>query len=446
MMYANTMGFVSRAMYSRFAYEKSLSNGDSDRYQITKMMKTYDGELLTPKQMHSSAIRLFQWLDLLEIALVNKNYLCGDSFTTADISVIPRVALYPLIGFLTTNTERTRYPNLIRYMNSLATRKSILDADRASKMVLLNKWIPWSLIEWFGNWRSGESHRRVYGKDILQELGPIGNQQPVPTKQSSKEDVELYHHATWPASIMTRIACLELGIQVEIKEVNMFHLEQRSAEYLALNPIGEVPTACHNSRVVYDPMNIIEYLNATFSDSSDASLLPLDPTDQVRMRMWQGWMNTSLNYQLIHLYRKYIIASILKSEFSTKESLLKALHKSTTAPEYVNDIVDIFNDNLSSEEIESKLSPYKSGLEKTLEYLDGELNGKEYLVGSKLSAADISVFSMLILFKWVGIDVTSGRYSNITPWMERLAAVPSFSIAMNEVEEYMCSHGLQTKV
>ena len=60
----------------------------------------------------------------------------------------------------------------------------------------------------------------------------------------------------------------------------MLHLEQRSAEYLALNPVGKVLAACHNSRgIIYDPMNIIEYLNTVFSDSSDVTLLPVDPTD-----------------------------------------------------------------------------------------------------------------------------------------------------------------------
>ena len=412
MMYANTAGFFYRAMHSRSDFEKSLPKGDP--YHIAKMMKTYDGELLTPKQMHTTAIRLFQWLDLLEVALDGKQYLCGNSFSTADISVLPRVVMYPMIQFLETDEERRRYPNLVRYMDRMATRKSILVSDRSGSKKNSLLPFPWSLIEWVGNWRSGKIHRRVYGKDILQELGPIKKQpQLALTKQSSNDDsVVLYHHATWPASIMARIACLELGIQAEIKEVNTLHLEQRSAEYLALNPIGEVPTVRHNNQVIYDPMNIIEYLNATFSDSSDVSLLPVDPTDRIHVRMWQGWMNTSLNYQLVHLYRKYIIAPILKSEFSTKESLLKALHKSTTAPEYVNDIVDIFNDDSSIEETESKVSPYKGGLEKALEYLEGELSGKEYLVGSKLSAADISVFSMLMLFKWVGIDVAGGRFPN----------------------------------
>ena len=439
MMYSNTAGFFHRAMHSRSDFEKSLPKGDP--YHIAKMMKTYDGELLTPKQMHTTGIRLFQWLDLLEIALDGKQYLCGNSFSTADISVLPRVLMYPMIEFLKTDEEHRRYPNLIRYMDRMATRKSILASDRLGKSKSVVPY-PWPLIEWIGNWRSGKIHHRVYGRDILRELGPIKNQQGVPTEQMSKV---LYHHATWPASIMARIACLELSIQAEMRNVNMLHLEQRSTKYLALNPIGEVPTVCHDSRVVYDPMNIIEYLNATFSDSSDASLLPADATDRIHVRMWQGWMNTSLDYQLVHLYRKYIVAPILKSEFSTKESLLEALHKSTTAPEYVNDIIDVFNDDLSSEEIESKVAPYKGGLEKALEYLDGELNGKEYLVGSKLSAADISVFSMLMLFKWVGIDISGGRFPNTAAWMERLTAVPSFSTALNEVDEYMHSHGLHPR-
>ena len=187
MLYSNLTGFISRAKHSHSDYLKSLPKGDP--YHIAKMMKTYDGELLTPKQHHSTAIRLFQWLDLLEIALVGKKYLCGDSFTTADISVFPRITLYPLIGFLTTDKERNRYPNLICYMDSLTARKSILDADRTDKMLKKMQWIPWSLVEWIGNWKSGKTHRRIYGNDILKELEEIRYQQPLPAKQSSKEDV-----------------------------------------------------------------------------------------------------------------------------------------------------------------------------------------------------------------------------------------------------------------
>ena len=443
MMYCNTVGFVNRARHSRAEYQKHLSKGDP--YQVSKMMKTYDGEFLTPRQVQRTAVRLFRWLDLLENSLNGKRYLCGGSFTTADISVLPRVKLYPLIGLLTTDEESKRYPNLIHYMNSLTTRKSIHDAERTDMKIWVIKWIPWSVVEWIGNWRSGKEYHRVYGKDVLRELETSRHDELlIPTELSAEgNDVLLYSHMPWPDSIMTRIACLELGVHTEIKEINMFYLEQRSAGYLSFNTNGAVPTACHDGRIIYDPKNIIEYLDTVFSDISGASLLPVDPTDRVRMRMWQGWMNTCFNYQVIHLYRKCIVGSILKSEFTSEENLLQVLHKSTTAPEYVNDLVDIFNSDSSGNETESKLSPYRLGLGKALEYLDHELSGREYLVSSKLSVADISVFSMVMLFKWLGIIISEGRYPNVATWVARLSSLPSFSVVLSEVEEYMLSHSLQ---
>ena len=280
LMYVNMFGFINRAFHSRSSYEKQLSKGDS--YQTTKLMKTYDDTLLTPAERRSKAVRLFKWLDVLELSLAGKKYLCGDSFTTADISVLPRITLFPLIGFLTTDRERGRYPNLIRYMDGLASRKSIVAADRSTSMIKISKWIPWSVIEWIGNWRSGKTHRRIYGNDVIDELeaNHTAVPAPQPSRLSGEKGTMLYYHTLWPGSIMTRIACLELGIQADIKEVDMMLLEQRSAGYLALSPTGEVPTLCHDGRVIYDPMNIVEYLDAIFSnDASGKSLLSDSPTD-----------------------------------------------------------------------------------------------------------------------------------------------------------------------
>ena len=441
-MYANVMGFINRALYSRPTFQKHLSKGDP--YQASKWMKVYDGELLTARQMQSTAIRLYKWLDLLENALDDKTYLCGDSFTTADLSVLPRVVLYPVIGFLTTDKERSRYPNLIRYMSRLASRKSIRDADRAYLKTALMKWLPWSVIEWIGNWRSGKKHHRLYGEDVLQQLETSMLELPIPAEPILRHsNIVLYSHIPWPDAIATRIACLELGIQAEVKETNMMYLEQRSARYLTLSPYGEVPTACHQDKIIYDPKNIIEYLDAVFSSASSTSLIPEDPTDRVHMRMWQGWVNTCFNYQLIHLYRQCIIAPVLKSKFSSKADLLEVLQRSTSASEYISDVVDFFTSDLSSEEIESKMSPYKLGLGIALEHLDRQLEGKEYLVSSKLSAADISVFSLLMLFKWVGVTITDSKYSNASAWMRKVLSIPSFSMVRKEVDDYMLSHGLQ---
>ena len=442
MMYANVMGFVLRFAHSRSDYEKSLDKSDS--YQFSKMMKTYDDKLLSTSEKVDLAMRLFGWLDLLEKALVGKNYLCGNSFTVADISVLPRLALFPLIGFLTTEEERHRYPNLIRYMNSLKSRESIVACDRSPTTVKLLKLIPHSVIDFVGNWRIGKKCLRVYGRDFLKEIeATTPCDLPMPSNPANDNDIILYHHIAWPSSIMIHIASLELGIKTEVKAVNMMHLEQRSSSFLALNPSGEIPTICHKGRVIYDSMNVVEYLNTVFSEHSDKSLLPEDPTDRIRVRMWQAWVSTTFNYQFLHLYKQYIVAAVLKTQFSSVESLLQELHKSTTASEYTNDLVTVFKHDPASEEIKSKMTPYKLGVEKALEYLEQELSGHEYLVGSKLSAADISVFSLLMLFKWVGISVSASKYPSIAVWMEKLYSMPSFSLVVKEFEGYMLSHEFQ---
>lgn len=51
------------------------------------------------------------------------------------------------------------------------------------------------------------------------------------------------------AALMT---AREIGLDVEIKHVNMAVAEQRSAEYKKLNPMGKVPTLIDGEVSVWD--------------------------------------------------------------------------------------------------------------------------------------------------------------------------------------------------
>ena len=255
--------------------------------------------------------------------------------------------------------------------------------------------------------------------------------------------VTLYSHISWPDSIAARISLSELAISVESREVDVMLLEHKSAEYLSLNPCGEVPTLVHNDRVIYDSRNISEYVNAVIQLDSATSLLPSDPTERVLVRVWQGWSNTCFNYQLVHLYKWYIISPIVKAAYTSKEELLLALHKSTSAFEFVDEMVVLYESDTSSEELNMNLSPYKSALTAALQYLNTELAGRMFVVGSKLTVADISIFSMLILFKWVGVAIPKETYPNVHMWRKMLLSYTSFSIAESEVDSFMLSHDIK---
>ena len=53
--------------------------------------------------------------------------------------------------------------------------------------------------------------------------------------------------------------------------------------------------------------------------------------------------------------------------------------------------------------------------------------GKMYLLGQRLSLADICVFCRLLLMPYVGMKVSEINFPNITRWMENLEERESFS-------------------
>lgn len=438
-MYGNVMGFILRFRYSPSAYVKYLEETtEHNSYDYSKWRKTFDGTLMTPSQLKHSARRLFKWLDLLEATLEGKQYLCSNSFSIADISIGPRVILFQVAGLLLSNSEKSRYPNVVRYMNWFASRNSI----SVTIAGMLNMPLVGRIIERIGNWRSGKDLHRVYGKDILPT---VNRRESIPLPLKFENDVVLYSYPLWPDSIMTQIACLELGVKAEMRLVDMSVLEERADNYLSLNPMGEVPTMCYKGKIIYDPKAIVEYLDAINDFSFTChSLLPVDPVDRVIMRMWQGWTATCFNYQLLKLYKEYILVSILRTKFSSTDDLYEVLTSSTTDSEYMDDVMNIFNTQLLSEELNIKLSPYRQGLYDALAYLNTELSGREFLVSSKLTPADISVFSILILFKWVGVPISEAEYPNISSWMVRLMKLHSVSTVAHQVDEYMTLNGVPT--
>ena len=459
LMYANVMGFLSRVLYSREVYRKrQLREAGGSDYQLSKMMKTFDGELLSEREMRQNAVQLFKWLDVLEARLKGRAYISCDRLTTADISVVPRTMLYPVIGLLISKEECSRFPNVMRYLKHI-THKPPFDSRGGVSPSAWLKWVPYSLVEWIGNFRSGKNLRHMYGRDVIRSLDAAifnnlqGNEERFAGVVPSGFDVVLYRHTAWPEAMAVHIACAELGVRAEVIDVDMMQLRHKSPSYLQVNPYGEVPAIVHQGHCVYDPKNIMEYLDSCFSSGAHPSLLPKHPTDRVFVRMWEGWISVCFNYQLVHLYKHYVVAPILKLQFSSKQELLDALHKSTEAAECVDDYIHTMEDG----EIESKLQPYKQGVHESLRYLEGRLQGSaNFLVASRLTLADIFVSATLWLCPYVGIslegargtgsdDETKGRdvlYPNIARWQKSLLARPVFGEAYRQLGDYMKQHGI----
>lgn len=95
------------------------------------------------------------------------------------------------------------------------------------------------------------------------------------------DSLVLYNYFRSSTSYRVRIALHLKGLNYEYRPVALLKGEQRSAEYLQLNPLGGVPTLIHRGQVIPESLAIMEYLDEEFSQ---APLMPETPYLRARVR------------------------------------------------------------------------------------------------------------------------------------------------------------------
>jgi glutathione S-transferase len=73
-------------------------------------------------------------------------------------------------------------------------------------------------------------------------------------------------------------------IKYEIIAVHLVKADQKSNEYLQLNPSGMVPALFINNSLLTESMAIAEYLEEVYLGEEHMSLLPKDPVQKAKVR------------------------------------------------------------------------------------------------------------------------------------------------------------------
>src|SRR4029453_15112505 len=82
--------------------------------------RVYDGTAVSQDEAGHLQSLLVQRLDRLEQTLARQQYLVGDRCTIADLSVLPRVAMYPLV-----QVALDGHPHVVRWLEAVGNRPSI---------------------------------------------------------------------------------------------------------------------------------------------------------------------------------------------------------------------------------------------------------------------------------------------------------------------------------
>lgn len=197
----------------------------------------------------------------------------------------------------------------------------------------------------------------------------------------------LHHFWLCPFSRKVRIALREKGLDFELQTEKYW---ERKADFLALNPAGEVPVLVEpHGLVVIDSQAIAEYLDEVYSERP---LLPGDSADRAEARRLAAWFDQKFHREV--------------SWYLIREKLLKRFMR-------------------MGEPDSELIRAGKRNLPPHLEYVGWLTERRNWLAGDAFSLADVSAAAQLSCLDYLG-DVPWESAPKAKDWYARVKSRPSF--------------------
>jgi glutathione S-transferase len=196
--------------------------------------------------------------------------------------------------------------------------------------------------------------------------------------------MKLYYNPLSPNVRRVRLAAAVLGIELEEKPLDFAKGEHKSADYLALNPNGAVPTLVDGDFVLTESRAIMQYLA---SKKPESGLLPKDEAARADVTRWQFWDAAHFSPQLGTITFEKIIKSLMGI----------------------------------GEPDASKIQDALTNFRRFAAVLDKRLAGRQYVVGDRLTIADLTLGSSLMYAQQT--DVPLNEFPNLQAWFARITAL-----------------------
>lgn len=168
------------------------------------------------------------------------------------------------------------------------------------------------------------------------------------------------------------------GIAHDIINVKLADGEHKQAEFLALNPAGQVPVIKDGTTVVSDSNAILVYLARKYAPS----YIPQDPAEEAEVQ-------------------KFLSFAAGEIAFGPAAARLINVFKAPLDADFA-----------------------KATADKVLTKLNNHLLDRNFLVGDKPSIADVAIYSYVAHAPEGDISLTP--YPNLTNWIKNVESLPGF--------------------
>jgi len=171
-----------------------------------------------------------------------------------------------------------------------------------------------------------------------------------------------------------------LDIPYEAVDLDMANGAHKTADYLKLNPFGQVPVIDDNGTTVSDSNAILIYLINKYGN--DHEWLPQEPVAAAAVQRW---------------------LSVAAGEIAAGPCSAR--------------LVTVFGAGLDWEGAKAKAHDL-------FKVMDNELSTRNFLAGNAITVADVAGYSYIAHAPEGGVSLDN--YSNISAWLKRIEAHPGF--------------------
>jgi glutathione S-transferase len=194
--------------------------------------------------------------------------------------------------------------------------------------------------------------------------------------------IKLYDFKSSPNCQRVKVVLAEKNLPHEIIPVDLRKQEQKTPEFLKLNPYGKVPVLLDDGTALYESCIINEYLNEKYPNPP---LMPADPGKRAKARILT-------DYGLAHLDEAYqkLRIELMKEQKEQNQETIEAA---------------------------------KNSLRKLLQHLENELGDQPYLVGN-FSLADAALIPRFIRLEGFGV-LPDPALPRLGKYLQRMKERPS---------------------
>jgi glutathione S-transferase len=200
--------------------------------------------------------------------------------------------------------------------------------------------------------------------------------------------IELYVFPPSPRAFKVMALANYLGIDAVTRFIDLPKGEQNNPHFAALNPNKRMPVLKDGDYVLWESSAIMQYLAGKKPESG---LLPSDEHGRLDVTRWQFWDVAHWDPSCaVFLFENLVKPVVLKSGEPDQAALAKG----------------------------AELFHRAAGV------LDGQLNGRKFVTGEKLTVADFSIGAPLHYADMARLPLAS--YREIKRWHASLCALPAW--------------------